>query len=107
MPRAAAATVTSFEPCPSARSKPRPRAQRASAVARDASPSALAATAPAAAAADHADAQPEALGQPDRLGEVARGDVDLGAAGPQALDHRVQDEDVRAVRQVDPDAHEA
>src|SRR3954447_18090107 len=46
MRSAAAATVTSFEPWPSARSNRRPRAHRTSAVARDASPSALAATRP-------------------------------------------------------------
>src|SRR3954469_21271255 len=46
MRSAAAATVTSFEPWPSARSNRRPRAHRTSAVARDARPSAFAATRP-------------------------------------------------------------
>ena len=49
----------------------------------------------------------EALAQLERLGEVARGHRDVVAVGAQALDHGAHDEHVRAVREIDPDAHRA
>ncbi len=48
---------------------------------------------------------PQALAQLERLGEVARGHPHLVAVRAQPLDHRAHDEHVRAVREVDPDAH--
>ena len=82
-----------------------PRAQRASAVERETRPTPFAASAPAAVAADDRVVDPEALEQPERLGEVARGDLHLVPLRAQDLDDRAQHEHVRAVREVDPDAH--
>jgi len=48
---------------------------------------------------------PEALTQRERLSEVTRGDLDLVTFRAQALDHRSHDQHVRAVRQIDPNAH--
>ena len=60
---------------------------------------------PAAVVADRRVRDAQALAQLDRLGEVARGHAHLVAVRAQALDHRAHDEHVRAVREVDPDAH--
>jgi membrane protein DedA with SNARE-associated domain len=48
---------------------------------------------------------PEALTERKRLSEVTRGDLDLVTFRVQALDHRSHDQHVRAVRQIDPNAH--
>jgi membrane protein DedA with SNARE-associated domain len=48
---------------------------------------------------------PEALAQRERLGEVACCHTHLVAIRTQALDHRPHHKHVRAVRQVDPNAH--
>ena len=80
--------MTSLEPWPSAMSKPRPFAQRASAKERSNRPSAFAASAAAAVVADRVVLDAEAVAQRERLREVARGDLDLGAAAAQLLDHR-------------------
>ncbi len=50
---------------------------------------------------------PKRSQQAERLREVARGHLHLVALLTQALDHRTQDEHVRAVGEVDPDAHGA
>jgi len=47
----------------------------------------------------------QALAQLDRLRKVARGHAHVVTICPQALDHRAHDEHMRAVGQVDPDAH--
>ncbi len=47
----------------------------------------------------------QALAQLDRLREVARRHAHVVAVRGQALDHRTHDQDMGAVRQVDPDAH--
>ena len=49
----------------------------------------------------------EPLAQPERLREVARGHLDVVAAGAQVRDHGSHHEHVRGVRQVDPDPHPA
>ena len=49
----------------------------------------------------------EALQEPERLGEVARRDLHLVAPRTQQRHDRAQNEHVRAVRKVDPDAHRA
>ena len=54
--------------------------------------------------ADRGVVDPEALEQPERLREVARGDEHLVAAAPERVDHGSHDEHVRRVREVDPDA---
>ncbi len=48
---------------------------------------------------------PEALTQRERLGEVARGHPNLVTIRTQALDHRPHHKHMRAVRQIDPNAH--
>ena len=48
----------------------------------------------------------EALAQLERLREVARGDLDLVPVRAHRLDQRPHHEHVRAVGQIDPDAHE-
>ena len=55
--------------------------------------------------ADRRVRNPEALAQRDRLGEVAGSHPHLVAVVAQALDHRPHHEHVRAVCQIDPDAH--
>jgi hypothetical protein len=67
----------------------------------------LGADAPATVAPDRRVRDPEPLTQLERLGEIARGDVDVVAARAERLDHRPHHEDVRRVRQVDPDPHRA
>jgi membrane protein DedA with SNARE-associated domain len=47
----------------------------------------------------------ETFAQRERLGEVARGHLHLVAVLTQALDHRPHHEHVRAVRQINPNAH--
>ena len=59
----------------------------------------------AAVAADHDRVQAGAPRELDGLRELARGDLHLVPAGAQALDHRPQNERVRAVGEVDPDSH--
>src|SRR5689334_20211624 len=88
----------SLEPWPSATSILRPLAQRTRA------PEALGGEPAAAMVADRRVVDPEALEQPQRLREVARGDEHLVAAGPQDVDDGPHDEHVRRVGQVDPDA---
>jgi hypothetical protein len=56
-------------------------------------------------APDDGVAHPEAVQQAERLGEVACGDRDVVALGAQGGDDRAQHEHVRAVGEVDPDAH--
>ena len=82
----------------------RPLAQRTSAPERDASPSALGGELAAAVVADRRVVDPEALEQPERLREVARGDEHLVAARAQHVDDRPHDEHVRGVGEIDPDA---
>jgi hypothetical protein len=66
----------------------------------------LGAEPPAAVVPDLGVRDAEALAQLDRLCEVARGHTHVVAVRMQALDHGPHDEHVRAVREVDPDAHE-
>ena len=47
----------------------------------------------------------QALAQLERLCEVARGYANVVPVRMQTLDHRAHDEHVRAVCEVDPDAH--
>src|ERR1700732_798894 len=56
-------------------------------------------------AADHGVADIQSLAQLHRLGEIARGDANIVASCPQAVDDGAHHEHVGAVRQVDPDAH--
>jgi hypothetical protein len=56
-------------------------------------------------AADRRVVEPEALEQPERLREVARGDQDVVPTRAQRLDHRPHHEHVGRVGQVDPDMH--
>jgi hypothetical protein len=89
-----AATLTSFDPWPSAMSKgPLACAQRRSAEAL------------AAVATDRGVGDLETAQQPKRLREVARGDAYLVPVALQRLDHGAQDEHVGTVGEVDPDAH--
>src|SRR5271156_4532145 len=48
---------------------------------------------------------PEALTQRERLSEITRGDLDLVTFRVQVLDHGPHHEHVRAVCQIDPNAH--
>jgi hypothetical protein len=56
-------------------------------------------------AADGGVLDAEALAQLERLGEVASRHADLVTILVQRLDQRAHDEHVRAVGQIDPDAH--
>jgi hypothetical protein len=56
-------------------------------------------------AADRRVVEAVALEQAERLGEVACRDADVVAVRAQPLDHRAQHDDVRAIGEVDPDAH--
>jgi hypothetical protein len=55
--------------------------------------------------ADRRVLQPEAPAQLDRLSEIARRHLHIVAVGPQPLYHRAHHQDVRAVREIYPDAH--
>ena len=98
-----AATETSFEPWPSARSILLPLAQRVSAPLRLTRPTPLAAEPAAAVMADRGVVDPVALEQPERLREIARRHEHLVAAAPQRLDHGPDDQHVRRVGEVDRD----
>ena len=65
----------------------------------------LGAQALAAVAPDRRVRDAKALAQLERLGEVARGHAHVVAVRSQALDHGAHDQHVRAVREIDPDAH--
>ena len=82
----------------------RPAEQRAGARGE---PAGLRGEALAAVAADRGVGDLQALQQPERLGEVASGDVHLVAVLAQQLDDGAHDEHVGAVGEVDPDAHRA
>jgi hypothetical protein len=56
-------------------------------------------------AADHRVGDIQALAQLDRLGEVASGHANVVPGAAQSLDDRAHHKHVRAVREVDPDAH--
>ena len=58
-------------------------------------------------AADDLVLDPEPLEDADELSVLARGDLDLVAAGREPLDDRPQDERVRGSGAVDPDPHAA
>jgi hypothetical protein len=59
----------------------------------------------AAVAADDCVLEAVAFAELDRLREVARSHLHLVTVLPHRLNQRAHDEDVRAVGQVDPDAH--
>ena len=105
MRSSAAATETSLEPCPSARSNERPRAQRSKRRRARQEAEALGTQALAPVAPQPVCSTPSRRHRPRRLGEVASGDRDVVSARAQDVDHRSHDQDVGAVGQVDPDAH--
>ena len=102
-----AATVTSLEPCPRARSKGPcacPAHQRARPLGQ---PHGLGCHAAAPVAPDHLVLQAEALAQLHRLGEVAHRDAHLCPRARNTPTTGPHDEHMGAVGQVDPDAHRA
>jgi RNase P/RNase MRP subunit p30 len=55
--------------------------------------------------ADRCVLHPESPAQLNRLSEIARRHAHIVAVGPEPLDHRAHHQDVRAVREIYPDAH--
>ena len=105
MPSERAVSVRSCEPCASARSKRRGFAQRRSAGTREISARALPSAEAPPWPADRRRLDPVQLEQLHRLRVLARGHLDLVPALAQQPDQRPEDEHVRRVREVDPDAH--
>ena len=104
--------MTSFEPWPRARSKrPRERPRRwpsaTSAVARDARPTAFAATRPPRWCPITSTSSPKRSASPTVCAKSRAVTSTSAPLRAQRLDDRPHDEDVRAVGQVDPDAHGA